>query len=66
MWRPDQRISVVGAHSHSYLSLYCNPTDEPEADAPFSWALVDSDHSLETWKYIILVYTILYFLLELT
>lgn len=53
VWSPSERISAATALSHPYLSLYHDPTDEPEAEAPFDWALVDSEHSVETWKTLI-------------
>ncbi|KAJ5117475.1 Mitogen-activated protein kinase HOG1 [Penicillium atrosanguineum] len=53
VWNPSQRISAVAALSHPYLSLYHDPADEPEANAPFNWVLVDSEHSVETWKCLI-------------
>ena len=50
VWSPSERISAATALSHPYLSLYHDPTDEPEAKAPFNWALIDSEHSVETWR----------------
>ncbi|CAG7986264.1 unnamed protein product [Penicillium salamii] len=54
-WNPSQRISAVTALSYPYLSRYHDPADEPAASAPLNWALIDCDHSLGTWKWMMSV-----------
>ncbi|KAJ5629045.1 MAP kinase SakA [Penicillium lividum] len=50
-----QRISAAKALFHPYMSLYHDPEDEPVAAAPFNWALVTAEYSVDSWKYMMFV-----------
>ncbi|KAJ5920772.1 CMGC/MAPK/P38 protein kinase [Penicillium verhagenii] len=56
VWDPSHRICAADALSHPYMSLYHDPEDEPVAVAPFNWALVTAEYSVDTWKYMMLVH----------
>ncbi|KAJ5751652.1 hypothetical protein N7520_008569 [Penicillium odoratum] len=53
VWDPSQRISAANALVHPYMSVYHDPEDEPVAAAPFNWALVTAEYSVDSWKYMI-------------
>ncbi|KAJ6092498.1 hypothetical protein N7486_007787 [Penicillium sp. IBT 16267x] len=55
VWDPSQRISAAEALSHPYTRLYHDPEDEPVAGAPFDWALVTAEYSVDMWKYMMFV-----------
>ncbi|KAJ5667024.1 CMGC/MAPK/P38 protein kinase [Penicillium longicatenatum] len=57
VWDPSQRISAAEALLHPYTSLYHDPEDEPVAGAPFDWALVTAEYSVDMWKYMMFVYS---------
>ena len=46
---PKYRITAAEGLKHQYLSVYHDPTDEPEAE-PINWLLEDDEVSLGEWK----------------
>jgi len=49
----DRRLDVDTAMTHEYLAQYYDPTDEPTAEAPFSWDQEFDEFSKETLKQMI-------------
>ncbi|KAJ5102636.1 hypothetical protein N7532_003165 [Penicillium argentinense] len=47
---PEKRCSAEESLTAEYLAPYHDPTDEPEADEKFDWALVEADLPTDVWK----------------
>ncbi|KAJ5087169.1 Mitogen-activated protein kinase HOG1 [Penicillium angulare] len=58
VWDPVKRLKADAALQHPYLSRYHDPDDEPVADRPFDWALVDIDHTIDSLKSLVYVFAL--------
>jgi p38 MAP kinase len=47
---PRKRITATEALAHSYLELYHDETDEPEAFSPFDWSFTEAEMTVDEWK----------------